>query len=96
LARIQWGLTGYHKEKAEVSQENLQARRSGVWQYELNQTKRKSMTQITDIGLLKHHRVDYGSHIGEPASRPRKSYGGSILAIALLAFVVNVVVGIVA
>lgn len=44
------------------------------------------MLQITDTGLLKHHRVDYGEHTGEPTrQRPLPSLkGGIAVALALL------------
>jgi len=54
------------------------------------------MTQITDIGLLKHHRVDYGPQVGEPTRRAGKGIGSGIFAVAMIALTLNVFFGLTA
>lgn len=90
------GFEGFHRGKAGLSQGKLQAGFGWVWQSDLDATRGKPMTQITDIGLLKHHRVDYGPQVGEPTHRAGKGIGSGIFAVAMIALTLNVFFGLTA
>ena len=51
------------------------------------------MTQITDLAMLKHHRVDYGAQIGEPTRRSRKPLNGGLVVVLLALLALSAVTG---